>query len=114
LVASARGFGFRCGVMLKFQSRDLSLAHTWAIASRLGPGGGGGTRAFPVVLGGDLNLGSAGPQDVRACVPSGYVRRGDGGVQYVLATVDFSLASDRSIDMNRTTDHPGLLVALTP
>lgn len=67
----------------------------------------------PTVLGGDLNLGSAGPQDVRACVPSGYVRRGDGGVQYVLATIDFSLTSDRSIVMNGTTDHPGLLVALT-
>jgi hypothetical protein len=67
----------------------------------------------PTVLGGDLNLGSAGPRDVRACVPSGYVRRGDGGVQYVLATIDFSLTSDRSIGMNGTTDHPGLLVALT-
>ncbi len=67
----------------------------------------------PTVLGGDLNLGSAGPQDVRACVPSGYVRRGDGGVQYVLATVGFSLTSDRSVEMNGTTDHPGLLVALT-
>jgi endonuclease/exonuclease/phosphatase family metal-dependent hydrolase len=67
----------------------------------------------PTVLGGDLNLGSAGPQDVRACVPSGYVGRGDGGVQYVLATIDFSLTSDRSIGMDGTTDHPGLLVALT-
>jgi len=67
----------------------------------------------PTVLGGDLNLGLVGPQDVRACVPSGYVRRGDGGVQYVLATIDFSLTSDRSIVMNGTTDHPGLLVALT-
>jgi len=67
----------------------------------------------PTVLGGDLNLGSAGLQDVRACVPSGYVGRGDGGVQYVLATIDFSLASDRSIGMDGTTDHPGLLVALT-
>lgn len=67
----------------------------------------------PTVLGGDLNLGSAGPQDVRACVPSGYARRGDGGVQYVLATIDFSLTADRSIGMNGTTDHPGLLVALT-
>jgi hypothetical protein len=34
-------------------------------------------------------------------------------VQYVLATIDFSLTSDRSIGMNGTTDHPGLLVALT-
>jgi hypothetical protein len=67
----------------------------------------------PLVLGGDLNLRSNGPQDVRACVPSGYVRRGDGGVQYVLATIDVSLTSDRSIGMDGTTDHPGLLVALT-
>jgi Endonuclease/Exonuclease/phosphatase family len=67
----------------------------------------------PTVLGGDLNLGLAGPQDVRACVPHGYLRRGDGGVQYVLATTDFSLSSDRSIAMDGTTDHPGLFVALT-
>lgn len=67
----------------------------------------------PTVLGGDLNLGLAGPQDVRGCVPHGYLRRGDGGVQYVLATTDFSLSSDRSIAMDGTTDHPGLFVALT-
>ena len=67
----------------------------------------------PTVLGGDLNLRTAGPQDVRACVPAGYLQRGDGGVQYVLATIDFSLGSDRSIAMHGTTDHPGLFVALT-
>jgi hypothetical protein len=66
----------------------------------------------PTILGGDLNLGTAGPENVQSCVPSGYLQRGDGGVQYVLATIDLSLGPDRSIAMHGTTDHPGLFVAL--
>ena len=59
----------------------------------------------PTVLGGDLNL--------RSCAPSEYRSEDDGGVQQVVATTEFRATSSRSIDMNRTTDHPGLLVALT-
>jgi endonuclease/exonuclease/phosphatase family metal-dependent hydrolase len=65
----------------------------------------------PTVLGGDFNLAYRSP-DVRSCLPSGYLREGDGGVQYVVATTDFTASSDRSIGMGGTTDHPGLLVAL--
>ena len=35
---------------LTFQRAGLKLAHKWTIASRLGPGGSGGTVEFPVVL----------------------------------------------------------------
>ena len=35
---------------LKFRRFDLQLAHRWAIASQLGPGGGGGTDTFKVVF----------------------------------------------------------------
>ena len=62
----------------------------------------------PTVLGGDLNL-----PDPRSCVPPGYVRRGDGGVQSVVATDDFVVDAARTVDMAGTTDHPGLLVTLT-
>jgi L-alanine-DL-glutamate epimerase-like enolase superfamily enzyme len=37
-------------VKLTFRQVDLALAHTWAIASRLGPGGSGGTNSFPVIV----------------------------------------------------------------
>jgi hypothetical protein len=67
----------------------------------------------PTVLGGDLNLSYGGSPDLRSCVPSGYLRQGDGGVQQILATTDFTVSSSRSIDMDQTTDHPSLLVALT-
>ncbi|NJC74080.1 endonuclease/exonuclease/phosphatase family protein [Planosporangium thailandense] len=67
----------------------------------------------PTVLGGDLNLRYRGSPDVRSCVPSGYLRDDDGGVQQIVATAEFVLSSRRSIGMDGTTDHPGLLVALT-
>lgn len=62
----------------------------------------------PLVLGGDLNLGS----DVRACVPAGDRRADDGVVQHVVATPEFVVGSHRTIDLP-ATDHPGLLVTLT-
>jgi hypothetical protein len=114
LCLDAIGSFYACTTHLANTSPTVALAqcgyllHTAIPALRERNGG-----YEPTVLGGDLNLGSAGPQDVRACVPPGYVGRGDGGVQYVLATIDFSLTSDRSIGMDGTTDHPGLLVALT-
>jgi hypothetical protein len=67
----------------------------------------------PTMIGGDLNLATAGPDNLAACVPPGYLREGDGGVQYVLATTDLSPSSEHVIAMHGTTDHPGLLVALT-
>lgn len=68
--------------------------------------------ATPVVLGGDLNL-RAGSSDLRTCLPATDRRADDGGVQEVVATPEFTVASRRSIGMQATTDHPGLLVTLT-
>jgi len=68
----------------------------------------------PVVLGGDLNLHNGGAQDVRSCVPGGYLRRDDGDVQHILATADYSIDTTTLLDMAGTTDHPGLLVSLVP
>lgn len=68
--------------------------------------------ATPVLLGGDLNL-RAGSSDLRMCLPAIDRRADDGGVQQVVATPEYTLASHRSIGMQATTDHPGLLVTLT-
>jgi endonuclease/exonuclease/phosphatase family metal-dependent hydrolase len=69
--------------------------------------------ATPVILGADLNL-RAGSADLRTCLPATDRRADDGGVQEVVATPEFAVASRRSIGMQATTDHPGLLVTLTP
>jgi hypothetical protein len=68
--------------------------------------------SVPLVLGADLNLGSAGASDARSCVPQGDQRVDDGVVQHVVATAGLMLGSRRTITMD-ATDHPGLLVTLT-
>jgi endonuclease/exonuclease/phosphatase family metal-dependent hydrolase len=68
--------------------------------------------ADPVVLGGDLNLVSGGTPDARACVPRAYPHADDGARQHVVTSPDYTVRGRRSIDMQGTTDHPGLLVDL--
>jgi hypothetical protein len=67
----------------------------------------------PTVVSGDLNLRYGGHPDIRACVPSAYLRKDDGGVQHVVATPDLRVTASRSSGMAGTTDHPSLLVAFT-
>jgi endonuclease/exonuclease/phosphatase family metal-dependent hydrolase len=67
----------------------------------------------PTIVAGDFNLGHAGSADVRTCLPPGYVRVDDTGVQQVIATSEFTIGSTALMDMQGTTDHPGLLVTLT-
>lgn len=64
----------------------------------------------PTVVAGDFNLRYGAAPDLRPCVPDGWFRLGDGGLQHILATDDFTVRSTRWIDMRRTTDHPGLFV----
>jgi hypothetical protein len=71
---------------------------------------GGGYR--PTVMGGDLNLKYGWIPDAQSCVPSGYFRKGDGDVQHVMATTDFTFSSSKKISMTYT-DHVGWFVALT-
>lgn len=68
----------------------------------------------PVVLGGDLNLGSGDSAAVRACLPAASAPVDDGGVQLVVATPEFVVSDSERIDLGGTTDHPGLLVTLSP
>jgi hypothetical protein len=64
--------------------------------------------AAPAVVAGDLNLTERG---VAGCVPAGWSSRGDGGVQWVLASPDAVPSGTRRIPL-RHTDHSGLLVTL--
>ncbi|TQM36673.1 endonuclease/exonuclease/phosphatase family protein [Pseudonocardia cypriaca] len=68
--------------------------------------------APPVVLGGDLNLGSGSSPDLESCLPAGSADADDGGVQHVVATPELVVDSSRTIDMRGATDHPALLVTL--
>jgi hypothetical protein len=67
----------------------------------------------PAVLGGDLNLRVGGSPDVRSCPPAGDRRADDGGVQDIVVTPEFVIASRELINLQATTDHPGLLATLT-
>jgi endonuclease/exonuclease/phosphatase family metal-dependent hydrolase len=69
--------------------------------------------AAPMLLGGDLNLGSGSPE-LRSCIPAGSALADDGGEQHVVATPGFALTNVQLIDLRGSTDHPGLLVTLTP
>jgi hypothetical protein len=63
----------------------------------------------PAVVAGDLNLTARG--GIAGCVPAGWSRQGDGGVQWVLANGGATPVGTRRIRL-RNTDHPGLLVTL--
>jgi hypothetical protein len=105
---------YACATHLASTSRTVALAQCVYLLDKVVPAvraRGGGYQ--PTVLGGDLNLAATGRPSVRGCVPRGYLHAGDGGVQYVIATTDFTVGLDRSIAMHGATDHPGLLVALT-
>ena len=65
-----------------------------------------------VVLGGDLNLRFGGVADGESCIPAGSGRVDDEGVQNVVTTSAFAIVARRFVDMDGTTDHPGLLVDL--
>ena len=84
----------QCGYLLR-----------WAV-----PAAYPGTAA--VVLGGDLNLRFGGVADGESCIPADSARVDDDGVQNVVTTSAFAIAARRFVDMDGTTDHPGLLVDL--
>lgn len=67
----------------------------------------------PAVLAGDWNLKYKGDPDAQDCVPGGFYRKGDGSVQHVIASDDLAFLETIVIDMDGTTDHPGLEVRLT-
>jgi hypothetical protein len=70
------------------------------------------TQPGRALIGGDFNLGRDGRPGLRGCTPPGYVSTTDGGLQHLVATMDFTVLASTPIDMAGTTDHPGLLVTV--
>lgn len=67
----------------------------------------------PTVMAGDWNMKYKGSPNAQDCVPAGFFRKGDGALQHLLASDDFGFLETIVIDMDGTTDHPGLEVRLT-
>jgi hypothetical protein len=101
-----------CTTHLAYTSRPVARAQCADLFGTVVPAVRGRSGSAPLVLGGDLNLGSPDGADVRACLPTGALLVDDGGEQLVTATSEFAVDSSRTIRM-RETDHPGLLVTLT-
>jgi endonuclease/exonuclease/phosphatase family metal-dependent hydrolase len=70
--------------------------------------------AAPLVLAGDLNIGSGDSEALRSCLPAGSALADDGEVQHVVATPEFVVDTARTIDLRVDTEHPGLFVTLSP
>jgi hypothetical protein len=68
--------------------------------------------SVPTVIAGDLNLKFGGSPNAQDCVPAGYFRKGDGDVQHVMASTDFTFSSSTKISMTHT-DHDGWFVEVT-
>ncbi|GAA5133440.1 endonuclease/exonuclease/phosphatase family protein [Pseudonocardia adelaidensis] len=98
-----------CTTHLAYTDRDVTMGQCRYLFGTVVAG----MRA-PLVLGGDLNLGSDDGADLRSCLPSDSVSADDGDVQVVAATPEFVVADSRTIDLRGASDHPGLLVTLAP
>jgi endonuclease/exonuclease/phosphatase family metal-dependent hydrolase len=103
-----------CTTHLAYTEREVAGAQCRYLFGTVIAGMRGRDGAAPLVLGGDLNLGSGDSPDLRSCLPAGSALVDDGGQQHVVATPEFVVDSSRTIDLRGTTDHPGLLVTLAP
>ncbi|MFI6825198.1 endonuclease/exonuclease/phosphatase family protein [Micromonospora sp. NPDC050187] len=65
------------------------------------------------IMAGDLNMeyDTSDPENVQNCVPSGYTRKGDGGVQHTIYSNDHAFISSQSFGLTNT-DKDGWLVRL--
>jgi endonuclease/exonuclease/phosphatase family protein len=103
---------YACTTHLSYITRPVPLEQCGHLLGTVIPGLRAQRGYEPTVLAGDLNLVSGGTPDLQSCLPSGYLREDDGGVQQILATSDFAVRSRTLIDMDGTTDHPSLLISL--
>jgi predicted component of type VI protein secretion system len=99
-----------CTTHLAYTRRDVAVAQCRYLFDEVVA-----ARRGPVVVGGDLNLGPADDPDLRSCFPDGSTAVDDGGgPQVVVAAPGLAVAESGTIDLRGATDHPGLLVALSP
>jgi endonuclease/exonuclease/phosphatase family metal-dependent hydrolase len=102
-----------CSTHLAYTDREVTVGQCRYLFGTVVAGMRARDGAAPLVLGGDLNLGSDDNRDLGSCLPAGSVFADDGDVQVVVATPEFVVGSSRLVDL-RATDHPGLLVSLDP
>jgi len=88
----------------------IALSQCRYLLSSVVPGISRREGVVPVILGADLNLAAGGSPGPQSCLPRGYQRTDDGGLQSVAVSPDIEVRSRSVIDMQGTTDHPGLLV----
>ncbi|MGN9844885.1 hypothetical protein ACTMTI_42835 [Nonomuraea sp. H19] len=113
--AYALGDHLSCATHLSSSSEPVALAQCQALMFSAVPsirsqeGVSGKT-----VVGGDFNLeyDTSDPENAQNCVPSGNIRKGDGDVQHVIFTNDFSFVGTNKYGLTYT-DHDGFLVRLT-
>jgi hypothetical protein len=101
-----------CATHLENDNGDVAMLQCQEVMNPIVPqfwGAHGG--ALPTVVGGDLNLTFNGNPDVQDCVPPAWFRKGDGDVQHIMATDDFTFDSSELIPMT-FTDHDAWLVRL--
>ncbi len=101
-----------CSTHLAYTDREVTVGQCRYLFGTVIAGMRARDGAAPLVLGGDLNLGSDDNPELMACLPAGSVFADDGDVQVVVATSEFVVGSSRLIDLRGATDHPGLLVTL--
>jgi endonuclease/exonuclease/phosphatase family metal-dependent hydrolase len=101
-----------CTTHLAYTKREVALAQCRylfdTVIARMRARDG----ASPVVVGGDLNLGSGDSPDLVSCLPQGSAMVDDEGQQHVVGTPEFVVDGSETLDLGDTTDHPGLLVTL--
>ncbi len=103
-----------CTTHLAYTDRDVAIAQCTYLSDTVIAQQRARSRG-PVVLAADLNLGSADNAGLQECLPDGAVPVDDGGgPQIVAATPEFVVDDVDTIDLRRSTDHPGLLVTLAP
>ncbi|MEJ3653033.1 endonuclease/exonuclease/phosphatase family protein [Actinomycetes bacterium KLBMP 9759] len=103
-----------CTTHLAYTRRDVARAQCRYLFETVVGGLRARNGATPVVVSGDLNLGAGDSADLASCVPAGAPLAGDGGQQHVIATPELTVDGSRTIDLRGATDHPGLLVVLSP
>lgn len=99
-----------CTTHATSHSRAVALQQCRHLLGTVVPGIARSDGAGPVVLGADLNLPADGAPNPQSCLPSGYQRADDGGLQDVVVGPGVEVRSRSVIDMQGATDHPGLLV----
>lgn len=97
-----------CTTHLSSDSDQVALAQCQDLMKRAA------TYPPPTMIAGDFNLNEQGSPRIQDCDPRGFTRHHDGGVQHIYTSADLTPTTHSTIDMAGTTDHPGLLLTVTP